>query len=260
MAAATSFLIILFLSLLVVRVATVALMYTGLSKEAARFQARSAVTGTGFTTGESEMIVRHPVRRRIVSLLMLLQSAGLVTATSSLILSFTNVEQSQDGLIRLLMMLAGLIVLWALASSHWVELRLQRIIGWALEKWTKLETRDYLSLLHLAENYRVTEIAIRDGDWLADRTLGELELPEEGCLVLGIQRRDGTFVGAPQSDTLIRAGDVLLVYGRLERINELDTRRAGMSGEKAREAAVEEHESVVQEQQQREASEDEEKD
>jgi len=33
---------------------------TGLSRESARFQARSALTGGGFTTTESEAVVRHP--------------------------------------------------------------------------------------------------------------------------------------------------------------------------------------------------------
>jgi hypothetical protein len=46
------------LSLLVARVATVAFVLTGLSKEAAR----SVLSGTGFTTSEAEGVVGHPVR------------------------------------------------------------------------------------------------------------------------------------------------------------------------------------------------------
>ena len=84
MVAIISLLTVLVLSLLVVRVATVALTLTGLSKQLARFQARSAFTGSGFTTTESEKVVHHPVRRRIIMLLMLLGNAGIVTAMSSL--------------------------------------------------------------------------------------------------------------------------------------------------------------------------------
>ena len=53
---------VLTLSLVIVRVATIALTLTGLSRELARFQARSAFTGTGFTTSESEKVVAHPIR------------------------------------------------------------------------------------------------------------------------------------------------------------------------------------------------------
>ena len=75
-------LVTLALSSSVMRIAAVV---TGLSREAAGFQARSAFTGVGFTTGESELIVRHPVRRRIVSMPMLLGGVGLVTAAASVV-------------------------------------------------------------------------------------------------------------------------------------------------------------------------------
>ena len=66
-----SLLLVLTFSLVVTRIAAVALVHTGLGLEAARFQARSAFTGVGFTTDESESLVNHPVRRRIVMGLML---------------------------------------------------------------------------------------------------------------------------------------------------------------------------------------------
>ena len=79
-------LMVLTFSILVTRIASVALTHTGLSRESAKFQARSAFTGVGFTTSESEKVVNHPVRRRILLLLMLLGNAGIVTAVSTLII------------------------------------------------------------------------------------------------------------------------------------------------------------------------------
>jgi len=49
-----SLLMVLTLSILVTRIATVVLTHTGLARESAKFQARSAFTGVGFTTTESE--------------------------------------------------------------------------------------------------------------------------------------------------------------------------------------------------------------
>ncbi|WP_419175988.1 hypothetical protein [Desulfosediminicola sp.] len=54
-----SLLLVLASSILVTRIATVALTHTGLSRESARFQARSAFTGVGFTTNESEKVANH---------------------------------------------------------------------------------------------------------------------------------------------------------------------------------------------------------
>ena len=66
MIAVLTLVVVVLLSLVITRMATVALTLTGMSSEAARFQARSALTGAGFTTSESEAVVNHPVRRRIV--------------------------------------------------------------------------------------------------------------------------------------------------------------------------------------------------
>lgn len=70
--------VIITLSILVTRVATVALTLTltGLSRESAKFQARSAFSGAGFTTTESEDVVNHPIRRRVIMSLMLIGNAG----------------------------------------------------------------------------------------------------------------------------------------------------------------------------------------
>ena len=73
-----SLLLVLGISMVLTRVAAVALVHTGLGREAARFQARSAFTGVGFTTSEAEQVVGHPVRRRIVMWLMLVGSVGIV--------------------------------------------------------------------------------------------------------------------------------------------------------------------------------------
>jgi hypothetical protein len=44
-------------SLLITRVATVIVTATGMSRQAARFQARAAFIGAGFTTSESAQVV-----------------------------------------------------------------------------------------------------------------------------------------------------------------------------------------------------------
>lgn len=77
MVAIATVLVVILVSLLITRVATVALTLTALSREAARFQARSALSGTGFTTSKAESVVNHPVRRRIVAMLMIWRMPAL---------------------------------------------------------------------------------------------------------------------------------------------------------------------------------------
>jgi len=234
MVAILSLLFVVVISLLIVRVATVALSLTGLSRELARFQARSAFTGAGFTTTESEQVVKHPVRRRIIMLLMLLGNAGIVTVISSLFLSLTSTRGDDtitDQLwFRIVILLTGLGGLTFLAYSSWLDRKISRFISYLLAKYTDIEVRDYAGLLHLTGNYVVGELTVKDDDWLAHRKLMEMRLSEEGILVLGIERTDGTYIGAPRGHNELSPGDTLLLYGRTESLASLDQRRMGSEG------------------------------
>lgn len=241
-------LVALGLSLIITRLASTALTLTGLSTEVARFQARSAFTGTGFTTNEAEKVVNHPVRRRIIMLLMIVRSAGLVTIIISLILSFVT-PQAEDGrLARLFWLVGGVGVLWSLACSKVVDRYMTRVMEWALRKWTKLDTRDYAGLLKLSGEYSVMKLQVRNEDWLCNQPLKNTKLREEGVIVLGINRSDGTYVGVPRPDTVIETGDSLVVYGRAKMLQELDRRHAGSAGEQAHKRAVDEEKERMLEQ------------
>jgi|SRR4051812_19756735 len=201
-----SLLVFVLIALLVTRIATVALRATGLSHETARFQARSAFSGVGFTTTESEDIVNHPVRRNIVLTLMLLSTAGVVTSISALLLSFVNTSGFGEPLVRAALILGGLGMLWALASSDWVDRRLSRLIERALTSWTDLDIHDYVRLLEISGDYSITEFGIDAEEWLCGRRVGDLHLAKEGVVVLGIRHPDGHYVGAPPGGSSFEAG------------------------------------------------------
>jgi hypothetical protein len=244
--AAASLLVVVLVALLIMRVATAVLTLTGLSRESARFQVRSALTGVGFTTNESETVVNHPVRRRVVMVLMLTGSAGIVTAVTTLIVSFAGADR-QGALWRILILVGGLAVLLALARSRAFDRLLQRVTSRLLARYTDLDTRDYAALLRVSGEYAVAELYVEEEDWVANHRLNELDLPHEGIQVLGIVGPNGGYVGAPRGATTIRPGDTLIVYGRAEAVAEIDTRRAGPEGDAEHLDAVEEERELIAE-------------
>lgn len=246
MIALASVLVVILLSLLITRVATVALVLTGLSRESARFQARSALSGVGFTTSEAEGMVSHPVRRQIVMFLMLLGGAGTVTVLGTLFLSFASTDPGQRST-RVLVLLGGLFAVLLLARSGWVDRRLTALIALGLERWTDLEARDYAALLRLGDDYAVMEVGVRPTDWVAEKTLRELALRDEGVVALGISRAGGSYIGAPRFDTEVRPHDTLLVYGLASRVRELDCRAAGPEGDEMHRRAISEHRAELAE-------------
>ncbi|MBC8377059.1 MAG: TrkA C-terminal domain-containing protein [FCB group bacterium] len=239
MLAVFSFLIILTLSLIVTRIAALALAITGLSSETAQFQARSAFTGEGFTTSESENILKHPIRRRIVMMLMLAGNLGIATIIATGVLSYFSTSTSEYWWVNIVTLTAGIIVLYKAATNQRIERWLNIVITWGLKRWTNLDIRDTITVLQLENEFAVSELLIEEGDWLAGKTLRDAALAAEGVLILGIQHIDGTYRGAPRADEIIVAGDTLVLYAKEQKVEDLDSRMRGVHGEIAHREAVE---------------------
>lgn len=231
MIAAVTLFFIITLSALITRIAAIALAHTGLSTQSARFQARSAYTGAGFTTSESEKIMQHPVRRKIIYTLMLIGNAGIVTAMSSLILTFVLPDSLTSKLYGLLIVLAGLAVLWWAIRSAWVDRGLSKLINKMLKRYTDINVQDYAAVLHLQDNYHISELRVEEDSWLANKTLIELELRREGITVLGIDRDGEDYLGSPSGASKILPDDVITVYGKAEVFKNLYKRNRDLSGE-----------------------------
>lgn len=213
------------LSLTITRVGTVALVLTGMSHDAAHFQARSAFYGVGFTTKESETAVSHPVRRRIITLLMLLGNIGIATVVASVMGSLFTTSSAIAWLNNLLVLSTGLASLVAAANSRWLDRVMSRLVTTALRRWTKLHVQDYVALLHLSDGYTVLEIQVQPEDWLAGMTLKDLKRSHERTLVLGLHRPGEGFLGAPNGQTRILPHDMLVIYGPIQQLQELTERR-----------------------------------
>lgn len=138
-------LIIIIMSIVVVRIGAIALELTGLSSEIASFQSQSAFSGAGFTTVESEVIVTHPVRRRIIKVLILLGSAGVTTAIASLVLAFVG-QTGRSVVTRGQVLLLGILCIFLFARSKYIYNVMKVIVTKALEKWTTLRIYDYEQL------------------------------------------------------------------------------------------------------------------
>lgn len=233
MAAVISLVVVVTLGLLMTRIATVALTMTGMTLEHARFQARSAFTGTGFTTSEAEAVVGHPARRRIVLTLMLVSGAGAVSILGTLVLSFAPVDSTAAGLRRAAVIVVALATLLLLARNRLVDRALRRVIEALLRRYTHLDVRDYAALLHLKGQWRVAQLPVEEGDWISSRPLGRLRLPDEGVAVLGVERAEGTWVGAPNEALRLATGDVVVLYGRQPMLEDIARRLHGDEGEEA---------------------------
>ncbi len=213
-------LLTIFISFLIVRAAAIALRMTGLEKKRAIFQALSAFTGTGFTTREAEKVINHPLRRKIISWLMILGNAGIVTIIISATTSLVNVKGY--GLpIHFFVIIIGIFAIYKIGTSKGFITSWDHFIEKRLIKYEVLEedgtTED---LLHLLEGYGLLRATVKKGSRMDGMTLSECKVCREDILLLGIER-DKDWIPIPTRKEKLHEGDKLVVYGQLQNLKTL---------------------------------------
>lgn len=211
MNAAVTIAVLFLVSVLISRIASVAIRLTGVPDPVARLQCVSALTGTGFTTGESEMIVNYPFRRKVLMGLMVTGNLGLVSVAATFVVTFIDVGTDATAIARqigAIVLALGVAIL--LIASETIDRAMCSTISWFLARTTSLGERDSHRLLDLDGSYSVAEHRVT-GTGAID--LAYLGLAERGLVPLAVRAvEQGTFrqVDAPLK---LRPGDWLIAYG-----------------------------------------------
>ena len=207
-------LLIIFVSFLIVRAGAVALMMTGMDQKKARFQSLSAFSGTGFTTRESELIVNNPRRRQIVTWLIILGNAGIVTvivsATSSIVTS-----QGYQLPISVVAIIVGAFVIYRLISRTGIGKYWENFIEKRLIKSRIFEEGTMEDLVHIAEEYGLAQVTVSAESNLVGRSLVDINSDENPFWIVGI-KRGKQWISLPHSTEIIETSDKLVVYGDLD--------------------------------------------
>jgi hypothetical protein len=256
MLALITFLAVVFFSIISVKIGALALEATGLSGDIAIFQAQSAFAGVGFTTSESETVMSHPVRRKILRFLMLVGSAGLTTAIATLIITFVNVAPTRTILGKEInnvafnvgLLIGGLFLISFVFTRKWFDDAAKQILARPLRHLkSKVQLYDYEKILGLSRGYTIGSFEVPKHHWMVNKTISDLQLEKEGVMVLGVYRKIKDveqYLGIPSPDFKIHNRDKIMVYCSEERLVNLAKREKGAKGAVERKEAVEDHKEV----------------
>jgi hypothetical protein len=209
-------LLVIFISFLIVSAGAVALVITGMEEKQARFQALSAFSGTGFTTRAAESVVNHPRRRRIVSWLIILGNAGvvtvIVTSTSSLVTS-----KSHHLPFIPLILIVGILLIYRVGTNKGFIRRWEDFVRDRFVKTEVFEEADVEDLLHSDEGYGLLRVAVEKDSPLLGKPFSQFADGEKGISVLGIERGK-KWIPVPGPEELASENDRLIIYGRLKTV------------------------------------------
>ncbi|OOE14003.1 TrkA C-terminal domain-containing protein [Fictibacillus arsenicus] len=192
----------------VIEINVVLFTLTGLKKEIARFQVISMFTATGFTTGESELILEHPIRRRLSTFLILFGVFSLAVVISSISNMLSDEFRSIElGIITLVLIGLYLILITPKFKSY-----LEKSFEGHLEKQYNLADLPLREVMYFDEDDVVIELPIHKNSSVIGKKLKNVIEMEDDMLVLFIKRGDVT-LRKDSYTTEIQEGDMIFLYG-----------------------------------------------
>ncbi|MEH7416311.1 TrkA C-terminal domain-containing protein [Neobacillus drentensis] len=196
--------------LAVIEIFVILFRLTGLKVEVSRFQVISMMTGTGFTTGESELILGHPVRRKLALVLILFGAFSLAVIISSISQFLSEGLQAKEILIG-----AGTVItVFLVLKMERVKRLLAKAFNQEMKQNIELADLPVRDVFLKNKEDVLLELHIYEESTLVNQTISEAvkEHDELELVVLFIKRGD-VKIRRHLYNTRIHEGDQLLIYG-----------------------------------------------
>lgn len=194
---------------------TVLFRFTGVPDEKARFQVVSLLTGSGYTTRESELFVSTKPRRRLARIIMLFGYVFNITFISALINVFLTLKASD----RTLHHIVGQIIPLIAAAIIFLFIRIPRIHTWGENLLELLagrlvnRGRDNSAFLldYIGEDSIVQVVLKQVPQKFVGKRLADTSIKSEHNILVMLVDRDKTTPAT--ADTVFQVGDKLTVFG-----------------------------------------------
>ena len=194
---------------------TVLFRFTGVPDEKARFQVVSLLTGCGYTTRESELLVSTRSRRRLSRMIMLFGyvfNITFITALINVFLSLKSSDRSFHQMIGVLFPVAAVAVIFLfirIPRIHtWGEYVLEQLVG----KIMKSGKENTAFLLDYINDDSIVQVNLKQvPEQFVGKALSETGIKaDHKILVMLVDRGKAEPATA---ETVFQAGDKLTVFG-----------------------------------------------
>lgn len=218
------FVVFLVVFSIIIETFTVLFRLTGLTEEKARTQVVSMLTNSGFTTAESETVLHSKKRRKLAQLTMLSGYSFTVIIVSVVVNIFLTLSRTEvKNMVALVVMLVlTLTLVFLLLRIGAVRRRFDMLI----EKiGNKVMFGKKSNIIVLIDNYSeraIAEIFLEFVPMLFHETpLADTRMKENLDIQIMLLKRAGEAAGLVDGKTILRSGDVIVVFGNYKNIRTL---------------------------------------
>ena len=224
-------LIVVTVYLFMIELFSVAFKLTGLANSKIKFQVGSLFTGSGFTTGESELIVNHDKRRKIAlgcmytgHIFSVAFMGLIINVFFSATLLFTTPTETPtftEWYFIVLYVTIGVFLLMLFLKIPPINKRFQRLLETIAIRASKHNRRtNIVNVVDMYGKHAIVEVFLNlVPEFAYDIPLYQMGLNKKYSInVLSIKR--GARIIEVTKDTMFKKGDILIIYGLINDINE----------------------------------------
>ena len=195
--------------------------FTGLPDEKARFQVISLLTGCGFTTHESELLLTTKTRRRLARITMLFGYVFNITIVSAFINVFLSLKVSElaadlvSSIIPLLAILFIVAFMRVPKVRAWGDRLIEKLAGRIVHKdiANTIWPMDYIG------QETIAQVSLQEvPEDLQGKALSESGLKENHNILVMLVERKGAKPVPAHADTVFEVGDKLTLFGDYQTI------------------------------------------
>ena len=196
---------------------------SGITKEQARFQVTSLLTGTGFTTAESEKMLITKRRKRVTRDIMIISYIFNISIISTLVSIFTSTQDSNmyDLIIGLIISVAVIILLFFSRKinkiRNFIDKGIKNLVGFIFyKKQNQITVYDYYEKKALIE-VKLNKIP----ESLNNKKIKELNLKDKYDISILSIKRKNKIVTKITNNTKLYKKDLILMIGNKKKVEKI---------------------------------------
>ena len=198
--------------------------FTGLPDEKARFQVISLLTGCGFTTHESELLLTTKSRRRLARITMLFGYVFNITIVSAFINVFFSLKVSElaadlfSSLIPLLVILFIVAFMRVPVIRAWGDRLIEKLAGRIIHR----DIANTILLMDYIGQESIAQVTLHEvPEEFQDKPLSASGLKTDHNILVMLVEPNGRNAEPATAQTVFRPGDKLTVFGDYRTISRV---------------------------------------